>query len=181
MYHMTLQMNARLQPITRGELFEDIISEVLEAHEIGGVDGGGTMLQKSGEIDFCDVEIFLNEKTEENLKLLLEIISELDVPKGSKLYGEGVEYKVGTVEGLALYLNGTDLPDKVYKKCDINHVIEKLDELLDEEGAYYSYWEGPSDTALYFYGSSFDKMKKLMEPFLEKYPLCEKCRVVQIA
>jgi len=181
MYRLTLQMNARLQPLTRGELYEDLIGEALEAYEIGGVDGGGTMLQESGEIEFCDVEIFLDKKTDENMNLLFEIIAELGVPKGSKLYGEDAEYKVGTLEGLALYLNGTDLPDKVYKKCDINHVIEKIDELLDEEGAYYSYWEGPNDTALYFYGASFNKMKKIMEPFLEKYPLCEKCRVVQIA
>ena len=181
MYSLTLQLNARLQPLDRGDIYEDYIIEVLEENGVGSIDGGGTLLQENGEVEYCDIEITLEEGNEESIEFLLEVIEAIQVPKGSLLYNEDVKYEVGTLEGLALYMNGTDLPDEVYRNCDINVVIEKLEELLEDSGEYYSYWEGPQDTALYFYGDSYEKMKKIMEPFLREYPLCQKCRVVQIA
>ena len=80
-----------------------------------------------------------------------------------------------------MYLNGTELPAEVYQTSDINYVIEKLNELLALSGQLYSWWEGPQDTALYFYGVSFAEMKEKMADFLAEYPLCQKCRVEQIA
>lgn len=105
----------------------------------------------------------------------------MGIPKGSVLQGIQPEIEVGTLEGLAYYSNGSDLPEDVYKTCDINYVIEQMELAMEEIGRMYSYWEGPAHTALYFYGSSFVEMKKRIEPFIAAYPLCKKSRIEQIA
>lgn len=88
---------------------------------------------------------------------------------------------MGQLEGLALYVNGTELADEVYENCDINHVISTICELIEGKGDFYSYNEHLSDTALYFYGSSYQEMVEIITPFLQEYPLCEKSRLLQIA
>lgn len=55
--HLTLQLNARLQPMHRGEYFEDPLDEALQEADLGEVDGGGTMQMQSGEIEYCDIEV----------------------------------------------------------------------------------------------------------------------------
>ncbi|MCZ2260927.1 hypothetical protein KSU66_20965 [Sporosarcina sp. G11-34] len=181
-YHLTLQLNARLLPFDRSEFFEVPLNEGLEDSKCGTTDGGGTMMQqKTGEIEFCDIEILLKDNNMENVDKLLQIIDRIGVPKGSFLLGDGFEQSVGTLEGLALYLNGTELTEEVYQNCDINYVIEKINKVLNGSGQLYSYWEGPEQTVLYFYGVSFEEMKQRMTTFLSEYPLCQKCRVEKIS
>ena len=138
-------------------------------------------MAENGEVSFCDIEINLNDNSNENVEKLAQIIDDIGIPKGSFLKAEGLDRAVGTLEGLALYMNGTELPEDVYKTCDINHVVKKANELIAGIGKMYSHWQGPQDTALYFYGTSFADMKEKTEPFLAEYPLCQKCRVAQIA
>lgn len=85
------------------------------------------------------------------------------------------------MEGLAYYLNGAELPKEVYETCDINYVIDQMEQAMKGIGSMYSYWEGDTYTALYFYGKSFSEMKRSIEPFIAEYPLCQKSRVEQIA
>jgi hypothetical protein len=112
---------------------------------------------------------------------VLSELNRLGAPKGSKLILEKREIPFGVNEGLAVFLNGMDLPDEVYRDCDINHVIDECERLMGDGGKMLSYWQGSRDTGLYFYGPSFAKMKAAVEPFLASYPLCQKCRTEQIA
>lgn len=177
--YVTLTLNARFQPQHRHDL-EDVLNEVLEEAEIGEVDGGGTLLEPSGEVKSCDIVIKL--WMEDYIDNLMSLLDALMIPKGSVLHcGEGRDFPVGQDEGLGLYLNGTELPDQVYRDCDINFVLQRLGELLGEEGQLYSWWEGPRDTALYFYGPSYEGMLAAIRDFLETYPLCQKCVVSRIA
>jgi len=179
-FHMTLKLNARLQPRDRHGL-EDVIQEMLEERKMGNVDGGGSMQLPSGEIKFCDIEIYLKDGSQESIQALRDVINQLNIPKGSELQAEDFCIPVGEQEGLALYLNETELPDEVYESCDINYVVEQMEALMEGIGKMYSFWEGPEDTGLYFYGTSYEKMKAAVQGFLEEYPLCRKCVVVQIA
>lgn len=181
MKYLTLQLNAKLRPLDRGDIYEDPLDEILSQLNLGEVDGGGTMMQPNGEIDYSDVDICLSDDSEKAMDKLVEVICDIGVPKGSHLQGEDFEIPVGRLEGLGLYLNGTDLPEETYDKCDINFVVSEINRLLGESGEMYSFWEGPTETALYFYGESFDEMKNCIAGFLEEYPLCQKCRVCQIA
>lgn len=176
------QLNMKLQPIERGEYFEDPLQEKLEEAGVGAVTGGGTMLAESNEIDWCDLEIEVNRVSESVLALLMATLESLDAPKGSKLIlPSGEERPFGKSEGLAVYLNGTELPKEVYENSDAGYVIEECERLLGEAGKYFGAWDGPVETGLYFYGAEFAKMREAIAPVLASYPLCQKARVVQIA
>lgn len=184
-FHVTLHLNARFQPVHRHEL-EDALGEAMDRLSLGVVDGGGTLMFPSGEVRNCDIELYLRRNDPETIQRLAELVERMGVAKGSRLLcknaaGEPEERPVGTLEGMAVYLNGADLPPEVYRQCDINYVIEQLSDCLEGLGALYSWWEGPRDTALYFYGPSFQAMTEAVRDFLDTYPLCQKCRVEQIA
>lgn len=176
---LTLKLNARLQPVHRFEI-EDVLQDILEKTQRGEVTGGGTAQKPDGEITYCDIEINLNDE-EGNIEWLAQTVNALGIPKGSVLLGNEREINVGTLEGLAYYSNGTELPEEVYKSCDINYVIEQFELAMEDSGQLYSWWEGASETALYFYGKSFDEMKRRIEPFISEYPLCQKSRIEKIA
>lgn len=181
--HLTLQLNARLQPMHRGEYFEDPLDEALHEADIGAVDGGGTMQMESGEVEYCDIEVEILGDPAKAIELVIATAVRLGAPKGSKIHLEPSEQEIaiGTNEGLGLYLNGTDLPEEVYKSCDVNHVISECERLLDTAGKVLSWWQGPKETALYLYGPTFTEMKERIGPLLANYPLCQACRTEQIA
>jgi hypothetical protein len=179
-----VRLNARLQPIDRGEWFEDPLAEALESKGYGEVTGGGTMQdQATGEIQFCDIELTVPSASPEVLAFVTGTLDELGAPKGSTLTVEGsdAEHRFGRAEGLAVYLNGTDLPDETYRSCDVNFVVSECGRLLEGEARVLSHWEGPSETSLYMYGTTFEGMSARLRAFFDSYPLCQKCRVVQVA
>lgn len=176
------QLNARLQPIDRGELFEDHLDEILQEAQIGRVSGGGTMMAENREVAYCDIEINLNEINNETLAFVISQLEKLGAPKGSKInLPNNTAIEFGSTEGLAIYLNGSDLPDDVYKNCDCNHVYSEISRLIDGKGMIMSHHEGNTETAFYLYGESFAILNALIADFVGTYPLCEKCRIVQIA
>ena len=87
----------------------------------------------------------------------------------------------GKLEGIGIYLDGTNLPKNVYEECDINFVITEIHRLTETEYIVNRNWENENGIALYFYGQSFDKMKTQIKEFVESYPLCENCRIEKIA
>lgn len=181
------RLNARVMPFERGDLFEDPLTEALEESGLGEVTGAGTAQADSGEVEYCglDIEMFDIEKAP---AFICRFLISRGAPKGSRLeYKIGEQDKVlnfGAAEGLAIYFNGTDLPKEVYENCDINVAIEKLSELVQSEehghGMILGNWEGPTETALYMYGKSAQKMRAAIAPFMAEYPLCQKARIVDI-
>jgi hypothetical protein len=174
-------LNDRAQPIERGERYEDPLDGVLRERELGAVTGGGTLLGETGEVEHCEIEIELVDSSAESVELVVKVLEHMGAPKGSRLVVDGRETGFGVTEGLALYLNGTDLPDDVYRDSDVNVVYDELTSALGELGGIRSYWEGPTETALYMYGTSFEEMRDAIAGFLGSYPLCERARVVRIA
>lgn len=177
---LILKLNARFQPKHRFEL-EDALQEILEKEQMGEVTGGGTALHPDGGVAYCDIEIHLADDVLDAVDWLTDLLNGIGIPKGSMLQGIEPEIEVGTLEGLAYYSNGVDLPEEVYRTCDINYVIEQMEQAMEGIGRMYSYWEGNAYTALYFYGTSFTEMKEKIEPFIATYPLCQKSRIEQIA
>ena len=176
---LLLHLNARFQPKHRFEL-EDALQEIFQKNKAGEITGGGTALKENGEIESCDIEIDF-PGVEKSLEWLVNLLNAIGIPKGSVLRGIAHPIHVGTLEGLAVYMNGTDLPEDVYKNCDINYAIEQLEQAIEGIGRMYSYRELGEFTALYFYGTSFLAMKEKMNPFVSSYPLCQKCHIEQIA
>ena len=170
------RLNDRARPLDRGDLYEDPLDAVLKKRGLGQVSGGGTQQAASGEIDFCDVEIELSEPA------IVDVLETRGAPKGSRLLlGREEERPFGRLEGLAVYLNGTDLPAETYRTCDSNHVYQEFNRLLAPSARIHSYWQGPKETALYMYGPSYTEMTAHLADFIAAYPLCAKARLVQIA
>jgi hypothetical protein len=180
---LVAQLNARLQPMHRGEFFEDALDSELKSQQLGEVSGGGTLQAKDGEVEHCDIEVEVSGDASAAAQTTIRLLEALGAPKGSKLHieAQGREVAFGLHEGLAVYLNGTSLPDDVYKDCDSNFVHSELNRILEGRGRVLSYWQGPTETAFYLYGPSFVDMRSCIEEFLSTYPLCQQCRVEQIA
>ena len=182
--YLTARLNARVQPIDRGDYFEDPLEETLQDAGLGEVTGGGTQLaEEPAGIEFCDLEVRVNKANDETLTAITKRLEALGAPKGSKLIldSDGREIPFGKFEGLAVFLNGADLPDKVYEECDFDDVTANFDKLMGEAGSFRGYWHGSQESAIYCYGPSYEAMKAAIEPFLASYPLCEGARVEQIA
>jgi hypothetical protein len=178
------QLNARVQPIDRGDYFEDPLDDVLSSSGLGEVTGGGTQMAAEPDgIEYCDVEIMVNEASQDTLNIIIETLERLGAPKGSLLRvpkeQDGIRF--GKLEGMALFLNGTDLPAEVYAESDVNNIISRCDELMEGTGSFRGHWEGSRETALYFYGNSFEAMKSSVTGFVDSDPGCALARIVQIA
>ena len=69
-----------IEPIYRGERYEDPLQTVLDEAKLGRVTGGGSQLNELGVIDYADVEIELA-----NLDDALRIVSEaLEKSRGAE-------------------------------------------------------------------------------------------------
>src|SRR5205823_3464365 len=143
------QVNARIMPLDRGERYEDPLGEALAENGLGAVTGGGTMQSETGEIEYCGIDVDLLDVSKA-VPFVCTFLTERGAPRGSKLEyeldGKRVEVPFGAAEGLAIYLNGTDLPDQVYKECDVNAVYDEINRLLGERGSIQSHWQGPAET-----------------------------------
>ena len=54
------KLNARVQPLDRGDRYEDPLLEALEANGWAEVTGGGTLQHESGEIEYCGIDLDLH-------------------------------------------------------------------------------------------------------------------------
>jgi hypothetical protein len=181
---VTAQLNHKLLPLDRGQRYEDPLNDELKKRGFGETDGGGTMLEKSKEIEFINVEMFLTQ-TDKSIPFVIERLESYGAPKGSKLIiREGDkerEIPIGKVEGFGVYLDGVNLTDEVYKTCDVNLVMKEFDARLKGHGSIQSHWQGQTETALYIYGDDAELMKKLIAEYMATYPLCKNARVVTLA
>ena len=180
--HLTITLNAKLQPRDRAEL-EDAFDKICKENGImAEVDGGGTLMEDSGEVKECDIDIRMDNISDENVKQIVELFEAMLAPIGSRCTVSGQEsIQFGKHQGLGLYLNGTDLPDEIYKNCDSNFVYSECERLLEGIAIVNSHWQGPSETALYMYGKDFSEINRKIKPLIDSYPLCQKARVVRIA
>jgi hypothetical protein len=81
---LVAQLNARLQPIHRGEFFEDPLNEALDRAALGGqISGGGTLQDVTGEIEYCDIEIQIAGEVREVVKYIIDTLESSGAPKGS--------------------------------------------------------------------------------------------------
>ena len=185
MHQLSVKLNDKLMPLDRGSVYEDPIDEILIENGLGFVDGGGTMLHENGEIEFIEIDVFI-EVNDIDLAIkqtLIPSLEKIGAPKGSEILNLGTKEirHFGKLEGIGYYLDGENLEPEVYKSYDINIVIDSLKTLIHFQSDYIRYWEGKKHTALYFYGQSFEQMKKKTKDYINQYPLLQNCIVKQIA
>lgn len=179
---IVISLNARLQPLDRGELEDALDATLKRRGHSAEVTGGGSYQDQTGEITGCEIEIEVLEVTQPLVDDLVRAIGAMLGARGSEILIPGRDaIPVGSWEGLALRLNGVDLPRDVYDECDADRVYAECNRLLDGCGKIYSFWNGPVETVLYAYGPEVWSKRDRLSPLLTSYPLCEKARLEQIA
>jgi hypothetical protein len=177
-----IHLNARLQPKHRGSVFEDPLDELLATHAPGSeVVGGGTAFTPETGPQSCDSEVKLVGDPEKTLALVIDILEHLGAPVGSwARIGDGPQRPFGQWHGFALTLDGTGLPDEVYANNDVNDVIGALTAELGENAELQSWWEGPENTALYFYGADAERLRSVLSSAAGRFPLAQNSTVEAI-
>lgn len=166
-------------PIDRGDRYEDPLHDVLEKANVGRVTGGGSQLDESGGIAFADVEIELAD-LDAALTLVADTLERAGAPQGSELIhaSDGrVLREFGTHQCLAIYLDGTGLPAEVYADLDLDAVVDEIGAAAGT-GSYRGGWQGPAETAVFFFGTDADAMFAQVEPVLRRLPIGQNARVV---
>lgn len=89
---VVVRIPGHIEPIERGERFEDPLQAALEAAGLGEVTGGGSQLSEPDEegrrrIEFCEIEVDV-WKPIEGLALLRQELARRQVPRGTVLQYE---------------------------------------------------------------------------------------------
>jgi hypothetical protein len=180
---LEVRLNARLQPVHRGDRYEDPLAFLLERSFPGsGVIGGGTLVSGDGEPLSCAIEAHVVGDHDVVARAVIDLLEAQGAPRGSSLaIDHGDAQFFGTTDGLALYLDGVGLPAEVYANNDVNELLDRLHIALAETGSLQSFWEGPTETALYLYGPSVAAMGEALAELLSIHPLAAGYRLLALS
>jgi hypothetical protein len=169
-----------IEPIDRGERFEDPLSAQLSAANQGEVTGGGTQMSAEGGILGVGIDISLSN-LDDAVALTIKILNELGAPKGSTLTFErdGKEQKIsfGRTEGIVLSLD-VSLPEELWN-AHAQDVLPSLEELIKQEdlGAIFGSKAFEDRTDIYIYGNSAEKTISKISKWQAKFPLGRNSKV----
>ena len=178
-----VHLNARLSSVQRGDRYEDPLAFWLEGAFPGSrVLGGGTLRSPEGEPMSCAIRAEVTGDPVAVGAAIAEFLTDIGAPRGSSVrVGDRPALEFGAAEGLAVYLDGTGLPQQVYDDHDINVFLDELHDRLIGYGSLQSYWEGPTSTAVYAYGERAGDMTAAMSVLLDHHPLAVGSRLERIA
>jgi hypothetical protein len=178
--HLVLaRLYEHIEPIDRGERYEDPLQAVLESRGIGNVSGGGSQLSELGGITYVDIELELVD-LDAAVGLVAEALEKAGAPEGSELLDASdgrVLRRFGRQQCLAVHLDGVSLPDDVYANLDFDAVVAEIGTAAGDN-SYHGCWQGPEETALYFFGADAEAMFVRVEPVLRRLPIGQNARVV---
>jgi hypothetical protein len=178
--HVVLaRLYEHVEPIDRGGRYEDPLQEALEQKNLGRVTGGGSQLNDLGAIQHADVEIELVD-LDGAAALVVETLERAGAPQGSELIdlsNSRVLREFGTQQCLAVFLDGTTLPEEVYQDLDFDAVVAEIGEAAGPD-SFRGFWQGNEETGLFYFGASADEMFGRVEPVLRKLPIGQNARVV---
>jgi len=180
---LEVRLNARLASVQRGDRYEDPLAFWIETAFPGSrVTDGGTLRSTEGEPLSCAVRADVVGDAEAIEGAVAEFLDGLGAPLGSSLVlGDRPARGFGVQSGFGLYLDGTGLPQDVYAENDINEFIDELHARTSSHGVLQSFWEGPTQTALYLYGDDATALAASIAPFVDTHPLAVNARLERIA
>jgi len=178
--HLVLaRVYEHIEPIDRGDRYEDPLQAILESMGLGRVTGGGSQLDELGGITYADIEIEL-ANVDEALRIVAEALEAAGAPQGSELIQASdnrVLREFGKLQCLAIYLDGTSLPDEVYAELDFEATVAAIGAAAGDD-SYRGFWQGPEETALFLFGPDAEAMFARVEPVLRRLPIGQNARVV---
>jgi hypothetical protein len=178
--HLVLaRVYEHVEPIDRGNRYEDPLQAVLEKTKLGRVTGGGSQLNELGVIDYADVEIEL-ANLDGAVLAVAEALEEAGAPQGSELIhvsDDRVLREFGKQQCLAIFLDGTSLPDEVYADLDFEAVIGEIGAAAGND-SFHGFSQGDEETGLFFFGPDAEAMFTQVEPVLRRLPIGQNARVL---
>ncbi len=178
--HLVLaRLYEHVEPIDRGNRYEDPLHAVLEKANLGRVTGGGSQLNEFGGIEYADVEIEL-ANLDHAVQIVAQALEEAGAPQGSELIhapDSRVLREFGKHQCLAILLDGTSLPDEVYADLDFDAVIGELGAAAGDD-SFHGFAQGDEETSLFFFGPDAESMFARVEPLLRRLPIGQNARVV---
>ena len=178
--HLVLaRVYEHIEPIDRGDRYEEPLHSTLEAQGLGRVTGGGSQLDELGQITYADVEIEL-ANVDEALRTVADALEAAGAPQGSELIDASdgrVLREFGTLQCLAIYLDGTSLPDEVYADLDFDAVLSAIGAAAGDD-SYRGFWQGAEETGLFLFGPDAEATFTRVEPVLRRLPIGQNARVV---
>ena len=171
-----------IQPIARGERYEDPLQAALEPGGFGEVSGGGSSIDKEHGIDYVGVDIDLASL--ESLDLVRHVLERAGAPKGSELQFENgaVSHVVpfGVTERVTIWLDGITLPDDVYERFSTDDLADQIEAAMafDATAEIRGSWRGPRETSIYIHGADAERLFHAIEPVLLANPACQNARII---
>jgi len=171
-----------IQPIARGERYEDPLHDALEAAGLGEVSGGGSSFDEEHGIDYVGIDIDLASL--DGLDLAKRVLEEAGAPKGSELQfeqdGESRTVPFGVTERLTVWLDGVSLPDEVYEEFSTDDLGDQIFAAMafDASAEIRGSWQGQRETSLYIHGADAEQLFRAIEPVLSASPACQNARVI---
>jgi len=171
-----------IQAAEKANQYEIPLQAALRARGLGEVIGSSSQMNMELEVESVEIDLNL-ANLDEAVDLVKRVLENAGAPVGSELRFRRDENEMvipfGTLEGVAVYLDGVNLPDSVYEKCTINELAGLiLGRLSSVGGEIRGSWVGRNETSIYMYGPNAETMFAWMEPILASYPLCQNARVV---
>lgn len=181
-HYVTVKIWEPIHQAYRTIKYEIPLASALRVHGAGEITGVSAVMTMELEIEHVEFEIILADldKSVELVKLVLE---EAGAPTGSEICFSRDErdeiIRFGRKEGLAVYLDGINLPDEVYDTCSCDGLAALISEALTSVGGEIrGSWVGRSETSIYLYGPNAENMFSIIGPILAAYPLCQNARIV---
>ena len=170
-----VQLNARLQPVHRGDLEDALAERVRASIPSLSVIGGGTAVDKEGRVTGCGIELMvLKSSLETSLVELASAVNELGVPRGSLLVTPPKRtIKVGQAEGLAITfprISSVDVEDarSLQHNEELDRALALVDGALGARGRVWS-WQILDDEAdLVIYGDDAEVMREIIRDTLPR-------------
>lgn len=165
-----------IEPMHRGERYEDPLNGVLRSTGAGAVTGGGSQLDATRSIAYAEIEIQLSNQAE-GLAAVVAALELAGAPEDSEIRdGSEVIQEFGTHQSLAIYLDGISLPAEVYADLDFGTVVEALESAAGA-GSYRGYRQGAQETGIVLVGPDAEGMFARVEPVLRELPIGQNARV----
>jgi hypothetical protein len=178
--HVVLaRLYEHIEPIDRGDRYEDPLQAVLENSGRGRVTGGGSQLNELGGIEYADVELELSN-LDEAVGVVVDALERAGAPQGSEILDatDGrVLREFGKQQCLAIYLDGVSLPDDVYANLDFDAVVAEIGAAAGDD-SFRGIWQGNEETGVFFFGPDAEAMFGQVEPVLRRLPIGQNARVV---
>ena len=96
-YHLHVKIPDPMMPIERGEKYEDPIDEILSAHDLGAVTGGGSVINRSKQIEYVSVDITVHN-LDAAVDLVVQALRDAGAPRGTVIQFENGDRDVWSNE-----------------------------------------------------------------------------------